>query len=228
MEECGKSSDEAELSSSRLGTKEYWDENFTKDLSIYSETKDVGEIWFGEESIERVADWLDDSDQVTNDSSVLDIGCGNGMMLVELARRGYKNLFGTDYSENAVHLAKLIAEEQHLFITYEVCDILKDGSPEGSPSRQQYDVCLDKGTYDAISLNPDNSRQLQRSRYLASLQRVVKHNGLFIITSCNWTKDELLEQFKQDFCHLHTIPTPSFQFGGRTGSKETVLVLQRL
>jgi len=224
MAEGDKCSEAAELNSSRLGTKDYWDESFARDLSIYSETKDAGEIWFGEESIERVADWMDDSKNINKDSSVLDIGCGNGLMLVELAKRGYTNLSGTDYSENAVNLARLIAVQQNLSIEYKTCDILNEDSVT---DLHQYDVCLDKGTYDAVSLNPDDSCH-QRGRYLASLRRLVRPTGLFIITSCNWTKDELLDHFKQDFTHFHTIPTPSFQFGGMTGCKETVLVLQRL
>jgi len=223
MAEGDKCSDESELNSSRLGTKDYWDENFARDLNIYSETKDVGEIWFGEESIERVADWMDGSERVTKSGSVLDLGCGNGMMLVELAKRGYTDLRGNDYSESAVNLAKLIAAENNLSIEYETCDILNE---ESLDALYQYDVCLDKGTYDAISLNPNDARH-QRSRYLASVRRLIRPAGLFVITSCNWTQDELLEQFKQDFTHCHTIPTPSFQFGGKTGSKETVLVLER-
>ena len=46
----------------------------------------VADCRFGEESIERVADWMDEASEVTKSSSLLDIGCGNGMMLIELVR----------------------------------------------------------------------------------------------------------------------------------------------
>lgn len=59
---------------------------------------------------------------------------------------------------------------------------------------RQYDVVLDKGTYDAICMNPSDS-QNQRIRYRNAVSRLVRSSGLFIITSCNWTQAELLQQF---------------------------------
>lgn len=34
--------------------------------------------------MERVLDWLDDQTQISKDAAVLDLGCGNGVMLIEL------------------------------------------------------------------------------------------------------------------------------------------------
>ena len=39
---------------------------------------------FGNASVKRIVDWLRRSDLVSTDSSILDVGCGNGIMLVEL------------------------------------------------------------------------------------------------------------------------------------------------
>ena len=58
----------------------------------------------------------------------------------------------------------------------------------------QYDVVLDKGTYDAICMNPDDT-QNQRQKYQQAVSRLVHSGGLFVITSCNWTQAELLQQF---------------------------------
>jgi len=75
--------------------------------------------------------------------------------------------------------------------------MLNENLLEDGPLRTTYVVCLDKGTYDAVSLNPDNS-SLQRERYACSVRKLTRPDGgLFIITSCNWTKDELVEQFKR-------------------------------
>jgi len=210
-----------------LGTKDYWDDIFSHELSIYKESGDVGEVWFGHDSVKRVADWLDAANKVSQSSSVLDIGCGNGMMLVELAKRGYTSLVGTDYSSNAIELARLIAEEKKLSIVYETSNVLEESQSDDGVLRRCYDLCLDKGTYDAVSLSPNDARG-QRSLYTTRLQRLVKRGALFVITSCNWTKAELLEQFKIGFDYVDTIPTPTFQFGGKTGNKETVLVLRRI
>lgn len=79
----------------------------------------------------------------------------------------------------------------------QVYNILEQEPLDGSYSLQhQFDVCIDKGTYDAISLNPDNSL-IQRHKYKQSVGRLVKPRGLFIITSCNWTESELVEYFVQ-------------------------------
>ena len=59
---------------------------------------------------------------------------------------------------------------------------------------RQYDVVLDKGTYDAICMNPDDA-QNQRIKYRQAVGRLVRNGGLFIITSCNWTQAELLQHF---------------------------------
>jgi len=57
-----------------------------------------------------------------------------------------------------------------------------------------YDIVLDKGTYDAICLNPVDA-QKQRRTYHEAISRLVRSGGLFIVTSCNWTQAELLQQF---------------------------------
>lgn len=58
----------------------------------------------------------------------------------------------------------------------------------------EYDVCHDKGTYDAVSLCPDDPSS-KRAAYMKAVHCITRKNGLFIITSCNWTQEELCEQF---------------------------------
>ena len=62
--------------------------------------------------------------------------------------------------------------------------------PEG-----KFDVCLDKGSYDAISLNPEDAEGC-RAKYITNVCSLLASDGLFILCSCNWTKAELLSQFK--------------------------------
>lgn len=59
-----------------------------------------------------------------------------------------------------------------------------------------FDVCIDKGTFDAISLNPVNTNEGKR-QYVQALKDVLKDNGFFAITSCNWTKEQLLDRFSE-------------------------------
>ncbi|XP_062583846.1 EEF1A lysine methyltransferase 2-like [Saccostrea cucullata] len=213
--------------SSELGTKNYWDETYGREIKSFNDFGDVGEIWFGEDSQERVLDWLEDCDSVTTDDPVLDLGCGNGMMLIEMTRRGYTNLTGVDYSNGAIELAKAIAEKEEITcITYQVADLIAtDCTQKYTCLTRQYKIVIDKGTYDAISLIPDSEVEA-RQAYLKTVKHLVVEDGIFVITSCNWTKDQLLQFFKPEFELFKKIPTPSFQFGGQMGSTVTSLVLK--
>jgi 2-polyprenyl-3-methyl-5-hydroxy-6-metoxy-1,4-benzoquinol methylase len=160
---------------------------------------------------------------VKQDDSVIDLGCGNGMLLVELAREGFVDLTGVDYSQNAIDLAESIMKTQNMTIRYEMCDILSTDCPVMS---REYALALDKGTYDAVSLHPVDPKG-KREKYISNVWKLLKPQGLLLITSCNWTEKELLSHFSSKFCLLSVIPTPTFQFGGKTGNLISSLVLQK-
>ncbi|KAM9188332.1 EEF1A lysine methyltransferase 2 [Mergus octosetaceus] len=206
---------------SALGTRPHWDAAYERELRFFQDTGDAGEIWFGEESMVRVIRWLE-KQKVPHDSPVLDIGTGNGVLLVELAKSGYTNLTGIDYSPSAIKLSEKVREKEGMSnIKLQVEDFLAP-----SANLSGFQICIDKGTFDAISLNPDNAVG-KRKQYVRSLRNVLKPEGFFLITSCNWTKEELLEEFKEGFEILEELPTPKFCFGGRIGNSVTALVFQR-
>ncbi|XP_044270762.1 EEF1A lysine methyltransferase 2 [Tribolium madens] len=208
-----------ELQESELGSQEYWNNRYKEEIENFQDHGDPGEVWFGEDTVNRLIKWIEKNRTVTKESKILDVGCGNGMFLIELATEGYTNLFGVDYSNDAITLAKSIAQKQGLKIQYSECDILEklDG---------QFDIIHDKGTYDAISLNANITEF--RGKYLENMHKALVQNGFFIITSCNWTKDELNEHFKNHFDCVDNIPTPQFQFGGKTGNTVTSLVYKKI
>lgn len=206
-----------ELDSSELGTQDYWDKRYKMEMKNFRSHGDVGEVWFGEDSVDRIINWMEKKSIDKNDS-IVDIGCGNGMSLIELSSVGYQNLTGYDYSEDAIMLAKEIAKSHDSnSIKYEVKNIL-----EPLKNTDQFKIVHDKGTYDAISLM-ENAKE-NRSVYIENVYKMLKDDGLFIITSCNWTQDELLEQFSNKFNFKAVIPTPQFKFGGKVGSVVTSLV----
>ncbi|XP_056333090.1 EEF1A lysine methyltransferase 2 [Danio aesculapii] len=216
---CTKSED---FAPSKLGTKEYWDGAYKRELQTYKDIGDVGEIWFGEESMHRVIRWME-AQNISENAAILDIGTGNGMFLVELARHGFSSLTGIDYSKAAVEFTTNILEEEGLKnINIQVEDFLNP-----STELKGFDVCIDKGTFDAISLSPED-REEAKKHYVTSLRAAMQHNGFFIITSCNWTKEQLLEIFTPGFEFVQELPTPHFQFGGVTGNSVTALVFQRI
>ena len=147
-----------------------------------------------------MTEWV--TENVTCSSSrIVDLGCGNGHLLLELAGEGYQELVGIDYSEPAIKLAKAVAKQRQLenVISYETVDLL--GSDWAS--QNQFDVVLDKGTFDAISLHPDQEKAKQegrdgpRERYVEAVREMVNPGGLFLITSCNWTQEELMQSFQK-------------------------------
>ncbi|KAG8435722.1 hypothetical protein GDO86_013604 [Hymenochirus boettgeri] len=211
---------EGEFNPSALGTKAHWDAVYSRELQSFQEYGDEGDVWFGEGSITRIVQWLN-AQKVPQTSSILDIGTGNGMLLVELAKHGYCNLTGIDYCRDAVELAKGICEKGGVSAHFQVTDFLENFHPS-----EPFDVCLDKGTYDAVSLDPTGAAE-KRQLYVKSLYQALKPEGLFLITSCNWTRVELLSQFGDGFDYKDELPTPKFSFGGKSGHSVTALVLQR-
>ncbi|XP_061600608.1 EEF1A lysine methyltransferase 2 [Cololabis saira] len=211
-----------DFETSKLGTKEYWEEAYQKELETFKDIGDIGEIWFGEESMSRVLRWMDKA-KIAENAAILDIGTGNGAFLVELIKHGYKNLTGIDYSPASVELARSVLRAEGLTdITIKEMDFLNcQGELKG------FDVCIDKGTFDAVSLNPEDTKE-SKKLYAQALKDALKDNGFFIITSCNWTKEQLIERFGEGFEFVQELPTPSFQFGGKTGNSVAALVFRRL
>ncbi|KAL7631900.1 UNVERIFIED_CONTAM: hypothetical protein RMT77_017792 [Armadillidium vulgare] len=72
--------EDVEFGSSELGTKKYWDESYKKDLINFEKYGDIGDIWFGEESMLRIIKWITSS-SISHSSRIIDIGCGNGIFL---------------------------------------------------------------------------------------------------------------------------------------------------
>ncbi|XP_043247564.1 EEF1A lysine methyltransferase 2-like [Amphibalanus amphitrite] len=221
-----------ELDGSELGTKAFWDAAYSREVENFKSHKDVGEVWFGEDSMDRVIRYVERCDEITESSSILDVGCGNGLFLIELACAGYTDVTGVDYAADAVKLARMVAEDKKVAVTFETADFMSVSTSESAGTelpaclRRQYDVVHDKGTYDAVSLSPDNPKE-ERLRYIESVRRLVRPGGLLLITSCNWTASELTAHLCPTFLHVKTLPTPSFSFGGCSGSVVSSLVFRR-
>ena len=60
---------------------------------------------------------------------------------------------------------------------------------------QKFDVCIDKGTYDAILLGEVDRNKL-RQLYRENVSRILTAEGVFILTSGNYTRAELAEYLK--------------------------------
>jgi len=217
------------LQPSKLGTKEHWDNAYEEELENFEEIGDEGEIWFGVESLEKMVEWALVHVPPSSGVSILEVGSGNGTLLFGLVDAGYdpSKLYGIDYSAGAIKLSTGIAKTRGgSAITFSECDFLKDDppAPEGHEDGRTdvWDLLLDKGTYDAIALGgKDELGNSPAVNYPSRVARLLKPGGLFLITSCNFTGEELQTSFiahDTGLIYYSRIQHPSFTFGGKSGS----------
>jgi len=216
---------------SNLGTQQYWDEVYETEIRNFDQFGDTGEIWFGEDVQERVLMHIEEQFEglLSNEKSrVLDLGCGNGMFLVQMAKQlGYQKLKGIDYSSSSIDLARKIASSEGLeYIEYLTVDFLDEKSLQQSGLKEEkFHLIHDKGTFDAICLNENKEN---RNIYKQIVKNLLETNepAFFVITSCNWTQDELIKHFSPYFDLHDMIQYPSFEFGGAKGSTVATCIFQ--
>ncbi|TIB66703.1 hypothetical protein E3P77_02144 [Wallemia ichthyophaga] len=216
-----------DLPSSRLGTKEHWDDVYVREVNNFEEIGEEGEIWFGEDSVEKMVDWaLDNATPEESGPSVLDMGTGNGHLLFELVGNGYDGQYlkGVDYSPASIKLSYNIAKSRGKdceAVSFDVLDVLDQ---QQINRLGEWDIVMDKGTFDAICLSTGSNRLL----YAKHAADLVRKGGKLLITSCNFTEDEIKSTFlNQDrFTYHSSVEHPSFSFGGSKGS--TILTVEKL
>ncbi|GAA6028702.1 hypothetical protein JCM8097_007354 [Rhodosporidiobolus ruineniae] len=230
-----------ELPSSKLGTQAHWNEVYEREVKMFKEIGDEGEVWFGEDSAQDMVEWAEEHFS-QKDGRILDVGTGNGQLLFAFSTAGYTSLTGVDYSPLSIELAQNIltartsSEDSDLatppprFFVADILDVALDKPVEGVAG-EKWDLITDKGTYDAVCLS-DETRDGKslRELYVASVAKLLQKDGLFLITSCNWTQAELEKAFVSEATGLEVhsnVPRGSFQFGGATGSTITTVAFQK-
>jgi 2-polyprenyl-3-methyl-5-hydroxy-6-metoxy-1,4-benzoquinol methylase len=85
---------------SQLGTKDYWESYYKRDLNEFIQSEIVEDTWFGNAAYHRIKKWI--LNNVPKTASILDIGCGNGSLLVDWYDNGYNTLTGIDYAPSSI------------------------------------------------------------------------------------------------------------------------------
>ncbi|KAF9882600.1 hypothetical protein FE257_006090 [Aspergillus nanangensis] len=112
-----------------------------------------------------------------------------------------------------------------------------------------FDIVLDKGTFDAVSLSDEvvgsgdtgatTARTVQRrvcETYPGVVRRLVRKGGFVVVTSCNWTEEELIRWFtslegeeeKDRLVVWGRVEYPRFRFGGKEGQGVCTVCFQRV
>lgn len=60
----------------------------------------------------RMVRWLEKN--VDSNARIIDLGCGNGVLSLELVEAGFKHVDGVDYSQHAIELAQKLAKDSDL------------------------------------------------------------------------------------------------------------------
>jgi len=172
-----------------------------RSLSTFSNrTDDISnfKVWFGEDAAATMVDWVVDNFPASEigDGKILDCGCGNGHLLFSLVEEDYpeENLLGIDYSDASIQLCQAIAQSKDVQgIQWKTADCLAD---DITSKLGNFELILDKGTYDAICLGTQNQDcpVHPSAIYVKNIASLLAKDGLFLITSCNWTKDELIHR----------------------------------
>lgn len=155
-------------------------------------------------------------------------------------------MVGVDYSAAGVELCRRVAaakgvagpaddddgeEEGAGGVEFAEWDILRE-PPLPAWTRPGFDVVLDKGTFDAVSLDCETDGRGRRvcEGYRGRVEGLVRKGGVLVVTSCNWTEEELVGWFEGGEGGLERwgrVEYPVFRFGGGEGQSVQSVVFRR-
>lgn len=187
-----------------------------------------------------------DTPLASDHCSILDLGCGNGSLLFALRRDSWSGpALGVDYSPQSLTLARSIAASRPDLASCPAVDFAQWDVVSGpldvvisrlGPGSHGWDLVLDKGTFDAVSLSAetDNHERRPCEGYRDRVLQLLRPGGFFLLTSCNWTEEELVSWFiapqpldGHAFRLVATVPYRAFRFGGAVGQAVTTICCQK-
>jgi hypothetical protein len=151
-------------------------------------------------------------------------------------------MLGIDYSSLSIELAQQIERKRRddagsteKTVDFEECDVLSE-IPIDRQSAGRFKVALDKGTFDAISLSSDTDEDCRRKTevYRSHIKSFMALGGIFVITSCNWTEEELRSWLEEEtsedgrLVFRDRIPYQPFRFGGRVGQTVVTICFEKV
>ena len=215
--DAGERADGVTALESKLGTRAHWDGVYERELRNFAhDPSDEGVDWFSDDVGDRLMEYV--TENCPLEDGVLDLGCGSAVFLLDLAAKREGRFLGIDYSEVAVALAANVGRKRGLSqvrFCHADATRLEDLG-------ERFGLVLDKGTFDAYMLGAAASVD----RYAASVRAALKPGGVFVVTTCNSTADEVSALFTaRGFVERDRVPYPTFEFGGRKGAAVATVAL---
>lgn len=124
--------------------------------------------WAGDKPSEILADYLEKYG-ITNNSKILEIGCGEGQNAIFLMKKGYK-VYASDVSNEAISWCKKKAKENNVDENFFVMDVLKNNLQE------KYDFIYSISTLHMLIKDGD------RSNFLNFIYSHLEDDGKTLIT----------------------------------------------
>jgi len=216
---------------SSLWKKDYWDNFYSQEINQFKNNSSlIGEIWFGKQVEKKILNFINDKYKHNKSVKLIDLGCGNASFLIKLTKLGFSgNLYGMDYSEKSIELAREVIDnksEKYASVLDIVLfqDDLKQSKLENKENISDFDIIHDKGTFDAF-MSSKNNKVDEYIKYIISISKSSGENTTFIITSCNFSKPELISFFTEpNFILKSEIPHKTFTYGGQVGQPVTTLI----
>lgn len=238
-----------------------WDALYATEIANHAANPtDEGTVWFDDsDAQEKMVSFLDDFEtdgamgMERVSARVLDLGCGNGSLLFALRDDGWTGrLWGVDYSAESVRLARRVREARRAQreeeegkedgetreVDFCEWDVLNGPFDENTIPAGGWDLVLDKGTFDAVSLSGERDGHGRRicEGYGERVVQLLRNGGKFLVTSCNWTEPELKVWFegtnkgegKGRLRQVGRIDYPSFSFGGVKGQTISSLCFEKV
>ena len=115
--------------------------------------------------------WILNNEKPFKNLSILDIGCGGGLLSEPISRLG-ANITGIDASEKNINAAKIHAKKNNLKINY-FCN-----SPENFKTDKKFDVILNMEIVEHVE---------DVSFFLKSCSNLLKKNGIMFVATLNKT-----------------------------------------
>lgn len=152
--------------------------NYQIHNELYKKARERGDAsWGGDKDGSRYKNWkqtldsFDSLDFFPHKGRVLDLGCGNGTVALQMAKKGYE-VYGIDVSKEAIDWALEIALKEGNEVAFSVGSVVDLSRYEDG----FFDVVIDSNCLHCI-LGDD------REKVLSEVSRVLKRNGLFYLST---------------------------------------------